>query len=188
MLEFESSPYSNPGSDIKILKVKILWPWKVRWWPHGVHDCISPRWDWTHSNYYGQGMLLCDFSFMVPITITIAWQAHLSSKHKQFFLDIQSSNSIKLPWQLQVDMPVRWSSTYVMLERAKKLRDVSNELQSWSQPCSSSFTTLIHLFSNLLKKRKTRWYDRSWWIFSLGKMSGSRLQSSWTFLWYVFQA
>ena len=50
----------NAGYDIKILRVKVLWPRRARWWPH-VPDCVSLRWGWTNSNYHGQGMLLCNF-------------------------------------------------------------------------------------------------------------------------------
>jgi hypothetical protein len=40
------------------------------------------------------------------------------------FKDIQQRDGITSPKQLLLDMPVRWSSTYVMLDRAEKLQKV----------------------------------------------------------------
>ena len=54
------------------------------------------------------------------------WQEHSSAQCKQLFKDIQTWDGTD-PHQLLLDMPVRWSSTYVMLERAESQRKVSNK-------------------------------------------------------------
>lgn len=61
------------------------------------------------------------FSLFICATII---QERSSAKRKQIFLDLQKKAGQKPPLQLLVDMPVRWSSTYVMLHRAETLKDV----------------------------------------------------------------
>lgn len=50
-------------------------------------------------------------------------QARSSAKRKQLFLDIQVKDGRK-PRQLLMDVSTRWSSTYVMLNRAEELKQV----------------------------------------------------------------
>jgi hypothetical protein len=56
--------------------------------------------------------------------ISRTFQERSSAKRKQMFKDIQQRDGVELPKQLLLDMPVQWSSTYVMLDRAEKLRKV----------------------------------------------------------------
>ena len=51
-------------------------------------------------------------------------QARSSTKRKQIFIDIQKQGGAKKIYQLLLDMPVRWSSTYVMTSRAEVMRTV----------------------------------------------------------------
>lgn len=51
-------------------------------------------------------------------------QERSSAPRKQLFKDIQTRDGTD-PRQLLLDMPVRWSSTYVMLDRAEAQRKVS---------------------------------------------------------------
>ena len=52
-------------------------------------------------------------------------QACSSAKRKQLFADIQKRGGVTTPLQLLLDMPVRWSSTYVMTSRAELNRKVN---------------------------------------------------------------
>ena len=73
-------------------------------------------------------------SICVKVSITWFWrciftdmhgtQARSSAKRKQMFADIQSRGGVAKPLQLLIDMPVRWSSTYVMTSRAEATRSV----------------------------------------------------------------
>ena len=59
--------------------------------------------------------------------LLIAWQERSSSKRKEMWKTIQiKANSGKVV-QLILDMRVRWSSTYLMLDRAEKKKDVRNK-------------------------------------------------------------
>ncbi|KAL1949584.1 hypothetical protein VTO73DRAFT_8465 [Trametes versicolor] len=60
---------------------------------------------------------------VVGLVRSIVVKARSSSKRKQLFLDIQKQAGEAHPRQLLMDMPVRWSSTYVMLHRASELKD-----------------------------------------------------------------
>ena len=51
-------------------------------------------------------------------------QARSSAKRKQRLADIQMHREVKPIRQLLIDMPVRWSSTYVMTLHAEEMRDV----------------------------------------------------------------
>jgi hypothetical protein len=57
-------------------------------------------------------------------TSTDTSQERSSAKRKQMFKDIQQRDGVASPKQLLLDMPVRWSSTYVMLDRAENLQKV----------------------------------------------------------------
>jgi hypothetical protein len=63
-------------------------------------------------------------------TIIEAWkltviQERSSSKRKAMWKTVQSKAGIARPVQLIVDMKVRWSSTYLMLDRAERNKTVS---------------------------------------------------------------
>jgi len=58
-------------------------------------------------------------------------QARSSAKRKQCFADIQTRMEVKRVRQLQIDMPVRWSSTFVMTTRAEAMRDVRNAMLAY---------------------------------------------------------
>jgi hypothetical protein len=47
-----------------------------------------------------------------------------SSKRKEMWRTIQLKANISRPVQLLLDMKVRWSSTYVMLDRAERKKEV----------------------------------------------------------------
>ena len=49
-------------------------------------------------------------------------------KRKDLFMKIQARKEEVNPVQLILDMPVRWSSTYMMCDRAEKPRQVSSHL------------------------------------------------------------
>jgi hypothetical protein len=51
-------------------------------------------------------------------------QERSSSKRKQIWRTVQTKNKLK-PLQLILDMKVRWSSTYFMLDRAERKKEVS---------------------------------------------------------------
>ncbi|KAF8336664.1 ribonuclease H-like domain-containing protein [Amanita rubescens] len=64
----------------------------------------------------------------VGLVRAICVKEHLSAQHKELFKRIQLRDEdghipSKRPKQLLMDMKVRWSSTYVMLERAESLKD-----------------------------------------------------------------
>ena len=59
-------------------------------------------------------------------------QERSSAQRKQLFKDIQTRDNTK-PRQLLLDMPVRWSSTFVMLERAEAQRKVSINIVTASE-------------------------------------------------------
>lgn len=54
-------------------------------------------------------------------------QAHSSGKRKELLKDIQLRAKITTPVMLLLDMVVRWSSTYVMIQRAERLKEVHDE-------------------------------------------------------------
>jgi hypothetical protein len=58
----------------------------------------------------------------VGIVRAITVKERSSAKRKQLFRDIQALDGQKVPLQLLMDMPVRWSSTFIMLERAEHLK------------------------------------------------------------------
>lgn len=67
--------------------------------------------------------------------LTMPLQERSSAKRKELFRQIQLQDkpdhpARKLPLQLLLDMPVRWSSTYVMLERAEGLKEVRTRSMS----------------------------------------------------------
>lgn len=64
----------------------------------------------------------------VGVVRTICVKERSSAKRKEIFQKIQMQDKVnhparKQPLQLLLDMPVRWSSTYLMLERADHLKD-----------------------------------------------------------------
>lgn len=63
------------------------------------------------------------------LLIYLSIQARSSAQRKQLFADIQRRPPNPCPepkvTQLLLDMPIRWSSTYVMIDRAEKKKKVS---------------------------------------------------------------
>ena len=55
--------------------------------------------------------------------LTVA-QERSSSKRKEIWKTVQIKANIQRPVQLIIDMKVRWSSTYLMLNRAEQKKDV----------------------------------------------------------------
>jgi len=51
-------------------------------------------------------------------------QEHSSSKRKEMWKTIQIKASDEQPVQLILDMRVQWSSTYLMLDRAERKKEV----------------------------------------------------------------
>lgn len=62
----------------------------------------------------------------VGLIRAIAVKERSSAQRKQLFKDIQARppNPSPVVSQLLLDMPIRWSSTYVMLDRAEKKKAV----------------------------------------------------------------
>jgi len=56
--------------------------------------------------------------------LTLEIQACLSAKRKQCFADIQTHSKVKPVRQLLIDMPVRWSSIYIMTLRGEEMCDI----------------------------------------------------------------
>ncbi|KAH9159955.1 hypothetical protein EDB89DRAFT_2172978 [Lactarius sanguifluus] len=61
---------------------------------------------------------------VVGLVWAISVKAHSSAKRKQLFADLQLHANMKPIHQLLVDMPVCWSSTYIMTSRAESMGDV----------------------------------------------------------------
>ncbi|KAG6863443.1 hypothetical protein C0991_005755, partial [Blastosporella zonata] len=60
---------------------------------------------------------------IIGLVQAIVVKARSSAKRKQAFLDLQAADlTPKQALMLLIDMKVRWSSTYIMLERAKALK------------------------------------------------------------------
>jgi hypothetical protein len=57
------------------------------------------------------------------MSLTVA-QERSSSKRKEIWKTVQTRANIQRPVQLIIDMKVRWSSTYLMLDRAERKKDV----------------------------------------------------------------
>ncbi|KAL1939214.1 hypothetical protein VTO73DRAFT_10255 [Trametes versicolor] len=59
----------------------------------------------------------------IGLVRSISVKERSSAKRKELFKQIQSSQGVKTPHQLLLDSPTRWSSTYVMLDRAERLHE-----------------------------------------------------------------
>ncbi|KAJ8503453.1 hypothetical protein ONZ45_g10852 [Pleurotus djamor] len=59
----------------------------------------------------------------VGLIRTISVKEHSSSPRKELFIELQRRHQLS-PLHLKGDMPVRWSSTYAMLDRAESLKEV----------------------------------------------------------------
>ncbi|KAJ2923537.1 hypothetical protein H1R20_g13556, partial [Candolleomyces eurysporus] len=62
--------------------------------------------------------LMCD---VVGVVRCIAVKARSSAKQNALLKELQAKDGVKIPLTLLVDMKVRWSSTYLMLEQAYEL-------------------------------------------------------------------
>jgi hypothetical protein len=67
---------------------------------------------------------VCPSTVDIDMCSLIRLQERSSSKRKQLFYEIQKARGVLRPVTLLLDMPVRWSSTYVMLNRAYGSREV----------------------------------------------------------------
>lgn len=52
-------------------------------------------------------------------------QERSSAKRKELYKNVQTKAGLSRPTQLLIDMKVRWSSTFIMLNRAETHKDVS---------------------------------------------------------------
>jgi hypothetical protein len=57
-------------------------------------------------------------------TLHLPDQERSSAKRKELYQTIQTKAGVSQPTQLLIDMKVRWSSTYIMINRAERNRDV----------------------------------------------------------------
>lgn len=60
----------------------------------------------------------------IGLVRSICVKERSSAKRKELYRNIQIKANVSLPTQLLIDMKVRWSSTYVMLNRAKSNKQV----------------------------------------------------------------
>jgi hypothetical protein len=65
-----------------------------------------------------------DHLFGLNLMLLTVAQEGSSSKRKEIWKTIQTKANIQRPVQLIIDMKVRWSSTYLMLDRAERRKDV----------------------------------------------------------------
>jgi hypothetical protein len=69
-------------------------------------------------------------------------QERSSSKRKEMWKTIQNKVNHGSVVQLILDMKVRWSSTYLMLDRAERKKDVRNQFQM--KICIPYFFSAVH--------------------------------------------
>jgi hypothetical protein len=62
--------------------------------------------------------------FITPCIILIYRQERSSAKRKELYKNIQLKANVATPTQLLLDMKVRWSSTFVMINRAETSKKV----------------------------------------------------------------
>jgi len=60
-------------------------------------------------------------------SLTVSIQERSSSKRKEMWKTVQIRANISQPVQLILDMKVQWSSTYFMLDRAERKKEVHNK-------------------------------------------------------------
>jgi len=63
---------------------------------------------------------------VVGLVRAISVKARSSAKRKQLLADLQRRANMKPIRQLLIDMPVRWSSTYIMTSRTESMRSIIN--------------------------------------------------------------
>ncbi|KAF9236794.1 hypothetical protein BU15DRAFT_63719 [Melanogaster broomeanus] len=94
----------------------------------------------------------------IGLVQAIVVKARSSAQRKQLFLDIQRCPPNPCPetevMQLLLDMPIRWSSTYVMIDRAEKKKVFSSPLLKSDQMVQIKLTAdewrCVELFASLL--------------------------------------
>jgi hypothetical protein len=87
-------------------------------------------------------------------SLTKCIQAHSSAKWKQLFADLQCCVNMKPIRQLLIDMPVHWSSTYIMTSRIESMGGVS-KLLSCHVYLLNINRSLIHSYMRSDGMRKT---------------------------------
>jgi hypothetical protein len=82
-------------------------------------------------------------------------QERSSAKRKELYKTVQTKAGVSLPTQLLIDMKVRWSSMYIMLNRADTNKEVCIRYRRILRFIISYFnySTLTHLY--------TRWVGKS---------------------------
>ena len=91
---------------------------------------------------------------IVARTLSVV-QERSSSKRKEMWKTVQSKAGIARPVQLVLDMKVRWSSTYLMLDRAERNKVVS--ACHWQIPhdLCSPFSQFVDTFIDELRWEET---------------------------------
>jgi hypothetical protein len=91
------------------------------------------------------------------MTLLTAVQEHSSAKQKEMWKTIQmKANSDVRPVQLILDMKVRWSSTYMMLDCAERKREVCSKLSAKdSNILFVSHSMLMPSWMSFVGKNKT---------------------------------
>jgi hypothetical protein len=82
---------------------------------------------------------------IVARTLTVI-QEQSSSKRKEMWKTVQSKAGIPRPVQLLLDMKVRWSSTYLMLDRAERNKAVSTYSMNFSTISIHFFVQSVDIF------------------------------------------
>ena len=68
-----------------------------------------------------------------------------SAKRKELYRTIQMKAGVSSPTQLLIDMKVRWSSTYIMLNRAECNKQVQYHNTFFFLILTCCYSTLTHL-------------------------------------------
>lgn len=116
----------------------------------------------------------------------IVTQERSSSKRKEMWKTVQSRAGNPRPVQLLLDMKVRWSSTYLMLDRAERNKAVSTYVHmNLSTIGIHFFSPLIFLSMNYAGKRLifrnvTKSVHSNWIT-----MNGSGSTRFWAYYLYV---
>ncbi|RXW14436.1 hypothetical protein EST38_g11418 [Candolleomyces aberdarensis] len=110
---------------------------------------LEPNVDVTHEE------LMRD---VVGIVQCIAVKARSSAKRNALLKELQAKDGVKIPLTLLVDMKVRWSSTYLMLERAYELHKFADQAQ---QAFSSETEPSLYNGLPALERLHKAWTSRS---------------------------
>ncbi len=85
------------------------------------------------------------YHVLIVVRTLSVFQERSSSKRKEMWKTVQSKAGVARPVQLVLDMKVRWSSTYLMLDRAERNKAVSIRqfLYDWCSLIFQSIDTFI---------------------------------------------